>query len=59
LQAGDQGGSLLSIPREVIQEIEEYGLDTFQIIEEVIQQFQHVFSQSKKTAKGQLKTKAR
>ncbi len=40
----------LNIPREVYQEIEEYGLDTLSIIKSVIAQFSDVLDQSSKGA---------
>lgn len=36
--------SLLSIPKEVFHQIEEYGLDSMSILKSVLNQFQHLFN---------------
>jgi hypothetical protein len=42
---------LLSIPAEIIEEISEYGLNTNEIIQQVIREFGHVLEQIKSSKK--------
>lgn len=45
-------GSLLDIPEDVMNEIEEHGLDSMTILKTIISQFSHLFKNSPERFKG-------
>ena len=46
MQSNRNNDTIMSIPKELMDEIDQYGLDSMSILKEVVSEFSHLFKDS-------------